>query len=73
MLQLVLNTPKASRDGSAELFIDYQSESVGFTVVTKDGLQYDFSCEVEEWQQLKSFIEQAISRDGKNKTRTNVD
>ena len=45
----------------------------GFTVVTKDGLQYDFSCEVEEWQQLKSFIEQAISSEGKNKTRTNSD
>lgn len=71
MLQLVLKTGKGEE--AAELFIDYQEGSVGFTVCTKKGLQFDFDCEIEEWHQLKSFIEQAISRDGKNKTRTNAD
>jgi len=71
MLQLVLNTWKGNE--AAELFINYQEGSVGFTVCTKTGLQFDFDCELEEWHQLKAFIEHAISREGKNKTRTNID
>ncbi len=60
MLQLTVfeNTP----NGGAELFIDYQSESIGFTVI-HDKDQFNFSIEREEWEQFKGFIETAISLD----------
>lgn len=61
MLQLVLNTKGNS--GKAELFIDYQNGSVGLTTITDKELQFDFSLEKEEWEQMKTFIEQAMSRD----------
>lgn len=66
MLQLVLNSANKGEE-SAELFIDYQSGSVGFAVCTKTGLQFDFSCESEEWNQIKTFIEQAKSQESKTK------
>jgi hypothetical protein len=66
MLHLIIKTPKSNTHGDAELFIDYQDESVGFTVVTKNGSQYDFSCDIQEWEQLKDFIDKAIQIDIKN-------
>lgn len=67
MLSLCINGGKEDKD---ELLIDYQSSGVGFTVLSKEAGQIDFSIEKEEWNQLKTFIEQAISWEGKNKTST---
>ena len=57
MLQLVLQADGNS--GKAEMFIDYQSECVDFTVLSND-LQFDFCIEKEEWELLKNFIETSI-------------
>ena len=69
---LTLNVLSAN-DTKDELFIDYQSGSVGFTVISEKAGQLDFSIEKDEWLQMKAFIEQAISREGKNKTCTTAD
>ena len=62
MLSLCINGGKENKD---ELLVDYQSGGVGFTILSKDAGQIDFCIEKEEWNQLKTFIEQAISREGK--------
>lgn len=61
MLQLSLQSAKGN-DGKAEMFIDYQSESIGFTVI-HENKQFDFSIEKEEWEQFKNFIETAMKQD----------
>lgn len=61
MLQLALQSENGN-SGKAEMFIDYQSESVGFTVIHENS-QFDFSIEKEEWEQFISFIETAMKKD----------
>ena len=51
MLQAIVNGSKGS-----EMFIDYH-QGVGFTVVLKDGSQYDFCVEEHEWETLKKFLD----------------
>ena len=53
-MQLVL------RDEKSELCIDHQGGSVGFTVLTEDQKQLDFSIELDQWKQLKTFIDDSI-------------
>ncbi len=43
-----------------ELCIDHSDGSVGFTVLTEDEKQMDFSIELDEWKQLKTFIDDSI-------------
>lgn len=43
-----------------ELCIDHQDGSVGFTVLTQDEKQLDFGVEIEDWEQLKTFIDDSI-------------
>lgn len=43
-----------------ELCIDHQDGSVGFTVLTDDGRQLDFSVELDQWEQLKTFVNDSI-------------
>ena len=59
MLQFLLT------DGNNEMTIDYQSGSVGFTVVLSDGSQVDFSIEDEDWEPFKNFIEAKMKQDDK--------
>jgi hypothetical protein len=67
MLQIVLTTPVSSNHGKAEMFIDYQEESIGFTVVTDEKKQYDFDIEKEDWETFKNFIESQFEiRSGKD-------
>lgn len=61
MLQLTLQSA-ISNDGTADMFIDYQSECIGFTVI-HDKKQFDFSINKKEWQQFKKFIEDSMSQD----------
>lgn len=61
MLQLTLQSPNGN-SGKAEMFIDYQSECVGFTVVTADEKQFDFSIDKDEWEQFKAFIESSMKK-----------
>lgn len=61
MLQLSLQSA-TGKEGKAEMFIDYQSESIGFTVIHKE-YQFDFSIKKEEWEQFKTFIETAMEQD----------
>lgn len=46
-------------NGKGELFIDYQSDNVAFTVVDGDR-QYDFNLELKEWEWLKDFVDKQI-------------
>ena len=56
-----LNIQSTQVDGAkAEMFIDYQSESIGFTVITNESKQFDFQIEKDEWNQFKTFIEIAM-------------
>lgn len=57
MVQLTLTTV----DGTANLYIDVQDGSVGLTVMTDKGQQYDFDFEKEEWPIVKNFIENQLS------------
>jgi hypothetical protein len=43
-----------------ELCIDHQEDSIGFTVLTHDNLQLDFSIDIQEWNQLKKFIDDSV-------------
>ena len=61
MLQLSLQSATGN-DGKAEMLIDYQSESIGFTIL-HENKQFDFSIEKEEWEQFKMFVETAMKRD----------
>ena len=61
MLQLLLQSAN-SNNGKAEMFIDYQSESIGFTVL-HENKQFDFCIEKDEWEQFKVFVETAMKRD----------
>jgi len=45
--------------GIAEMLIEYESESIDFTVL-HGTTQFDFSIEKHEWDQFKMFIESAI-------------
>ena len=45
---------------NAELFINYDSESISFTTVLSDGTQFDFDCNVKDWELIKSFIDLQI-------------
>lgn len=58
MLQLSLQSGNGN-SGKAKMFIDYQSESIGLTVIHEDK-QFDFSIEKCEWEQFKTFIETAM-------------
>jgi hypothetical protein len=70
MLQLSLQSGKGN-DGKAEMFIDYQSESIGFTVI-HENKQFDFSIEKEEWEPFKNFIETEMLSDDKTYERKQV-
>jgi len=48
------------RDKKNELCIEHQDGSVGFTVLTDDNKQIDFSINVDKWKQLKTFIDDSI-------------
>jgi len=48
------------RDKKAELCIDFQEGSVGFTMIDDSGNQYDFDATSEEWKQIKKFIDGQI-------------
>lgn len=48
------------RDKKNELCIDHQDGSVGFTVLFEGGVQLDFIIETDEWEQLKTFIDDGI-------------
>jgi hypothetical protein len=56
MLQLTLFAANGN-NGTAEMYIDYQSKSVGFAVITEDKKRFDFSIEKDEWEVFKNFIE----------------
>jgi hypothetical protein len=43
-----------------ELCIDHQDGRVGFTVLTNDDKQLDFGIDIEQWEQLKTFIDDSI-------------
>ena len=43
-----------------ELCIDHQDGSIGFTVLTNDDKQIDFGIEIDQWKQLKTFIDDSI-------------
>lgn len=43
-----------------ELCIDHQDGSIGFIVLTEDDKQLDFGLEIEEWNQLKTFLDDSI-------------
>lgn len=43
-----------------ELCIDHQDGCVGFTVLTTDEKQLDFSVELDQWKQLKTFVDDSI-------------
>lgn len=43
---------------NAVLLIDYQSESIGFTVL-HESTQLDFAIDMKEWELLKKHIETA--------------
>ena len=51
--------------GKEEMFVSFQSGSVGFTI-TNEKQQFDFSIDENEWEQLKFFIDDTIKRE-KNK------
>lgn len=61
MLQLLLESDNLNSCKS-KMFIDYQSESINFTVINKNK-QFDFSIEKEEWERFKTFIDTAIKSD----------
>ena len=50
-------------DGKAEMLIDYQSESIGFTILVDGSQQYDFNIEKDEWETFKNFIELEMRRE----------
>ena len=60
MLTLNVNSNNTSKD---QLYIDYQSNSVGFTVISEKAGQLDFSIEKSEWHQMKLFIDSEIDRE----------
>lgn len=55
MLQITLSSATSSA-GKAEMYIDYQSGGVGFTVIHNE-FQHDFNIEEEDWGLLIKFIE----------------
>lgn len=60
MLQLSITSV-----GLGEMYIDYQTGGIGFTVI-HEKQQMDFHVDENEWEQIKSFIDDAIKRE-KNK------
>ena len=48
------------RQGKNELCIDHQDGCVGFTVLTADEKQIDFSVEIDQWKRLRGFIDDNI-------------
>lgn len=48
------------RDGQNELCIDHQDGNVGFIVLTGEDKQLNFSIELAQWDQLKTFINDSI-------------
>lgn len=63
-----------------ELCIDHQDGCVGFTVLTEDEKQLDFSVELDQLKQLKTFIDDSIyeyerelERKRKEKAEANAD
>ena len=48
------------RDKKAELCIDFDSGSIGFTMIDDNGNQYDFTATSEEWKQIENFIDNQI-------------
>lgn len=52
-----------------ELQIDYQSGSLGFTVITKDDRQLDFSVSREDWELIKLFIDKQIELSEKQESK----
>lgn len=57
MLSLLINDVTSRY----KMYIDYTNESIGFTM-TKEGEQIDFVLEIEEWEQLKEFIDIQIKK-----------
>lgn len=43
-----------------ELCIDHQEGSIGFTCLTEDGNQIDFSTDEKGWERMKRFIDDDI-------------
>ena len=54
MIQLTMKSAEGA-DNHADLFIDVK-ESVGITVLTKGGVQYDFDIEFDEWNLINEFV-----------------
>ena len=48
------------RDKKNELCIDHQDGCVGFTVLLADDSQLDFNVELDQWKQLKTFVDDSI-------------
>jgi hypothetical protein len=65
MLQLSL---QSAGDDKATMLIDYQSESIGLTVI-HGGQQLDFSIEKDEWESFKGFIEKAMEIDSQTQNK----
>ena len=57
----MLSLHTRDNNGSADLFIDAQEE-VDFTVVTKDGDQYDFVISPNDWDRLKEHIDAQLKQ-----------
>lgn len=60
MIQLTMQSAEGA-DNHADLFIDVK-ESVGITVLTKGGVQYDFDIEFDEWNLINEFVFEQIKK-----------
>lgn len=65
MLQLALSSNTSSA-GSAEMYVDYQEEGVGFTVIHNE-YQHDFNLEGDEWNLFIKFIELQMESEKRRK------
>ena len=59
-MELVLRNSKGKDEKDYQLCIDHQEGSIGFIVLDNNGLQIDFTTELEGWKQLKTFIDDSI-------------
>lgn len=52
---------KGGQDNKAEICLDLKGDCINFTVITESKDQIDFSVEIEEWEQIKDFIDKSIN------------
>ena len=57
-MELVLRSKQNGTD--YELCIDHQDDTIGFTVLNKEGMQVDFSLTLDKWKQLHNFLDDSI-------------